>query len=205
MIWKHACLAALLLLSGVSGCGTGKAGNGTPHAAFSTTPASGVAPMAVTCDASASFDADGSVLSYFWDFGDGQTGTGITLTHTYTSPGNYTVTLTVTDNQGSTATATRNIVVTNSPTAAVTVSWAPNRESAVNGPGGGYRVYYGTAPNIDIAGADMAVVPYLSGPSAPTTITLVLPSGTYYFKVVAYSTLNSGGSKPSQEVSFTTP
>jgi PKD repeat protein len=50
-----------------------------------------------------SYDSDGSIVSYYWNFGDGNTGTGATPTHTYTSIGTYTVTLTVTDNDGATA------------------------------------------------------------------------------------------------------
>lgn len=51
-------------------------------------------------DASGSFDPDGTIVSYVWDFGDGVTGIGEILVHTYESPGEYTVTLTVTDNAG---------------------------------------------------------------------------------------------------------
>lgn len=51
-------------------------------------------------DASSSFDPDGTIQSYVWDFGDGITGVGAIVVHTYESPGEYTVTLTVTDNAG---------------------------------------------------------------------------------------------------------
>lgn len=51
-------------------------------------------------DASGSYDPDGAIVSYVWDFGDGVTGVGAVLVHTYQSPGEYTVTLTVTDNAG---------------------------------------------------------------------------------------------------------
>ncbi len=39
-------------------------------------------------------------LTYFWDFGDGSTGSGKVVEHTYSAAGNYTVTLTVTDDDG---------------------------------------------------------------------------------------------------------
>jgi len=51
-------------------------------------------------DGSASKDADGQVLSYNWDFGDGSTGTGATPAHEYAAPGEYLVSLTVTDDEG---------------------------------------------------------------------------------------------------------
>jgi chitodextrinase len=51
-------------------------------------------------DASGSFDPDGTIVSYVWDFGDGITGVGAVVVHTYETPGEYTVTLTVTDNAG---------------------------------------------------------------------------------------------------------
>jgi PKD repeat protein len=51
-----------------------------------------------TFDGSESFDHEGSIVQYSWDFGDGTTAEGITVTHTYETPGAYLVCLTVTDN-----------------------------------------------------------------------------------------------------------
>ena len=53
-----------------------------------------------------STDADGTISSYAWDFGDGSTGTGKTTQHAYDAAGHYTVTLTVTDNSGTTTAST---------------------------------------------------------------------------------------------------
>jgi chitodextrinase len=60
----------------------------------------------ITFDGSASFDPDGTIVSYQWDFGDGATGTGATSTHAYATAGVYDVTLTVTDDGDATDTAT---------------------------------------------------------------------------------------------------
>ncbi|MEM3401250.1 MAG: PKD domain-containing protein [Nitrososphaerota archaeon] len=53
----------------------------------------------VVLDASASTDNIG-IVSYEWDFGDGEKGTGVKVTHTYEKAGTYTVTLTVKDKAG---------------------------------------------------------------------------------------------------------
>jgi PKD repeat protein len=86
--------------------------NQPPSASFSATPTSGVAPLTVNFDASGSYDPDGSIVSYTWNFGDGATNTGSTVSHTYTSGNIYLVSLTVTDNDGAMDTGTRRILVT---------------------------------------------------------------------------------------------
>jgi PKD repeat protein len=53
-------------------------------------------------DGSNSSDSDGSVASYAWDFGGGDTDTGVTATRTFTA-GTHTISLTVTDNLGLTS------------------------------------------------------------------------------------------------------
>lgn len=58
-----------------------------------------------------SYDPDGWIVSYDWDFGDGSVATGASATHTYAVAGYHTVTLTVTDNDGFTDT-TQEIVET---------------------------------------------------------------------------------------------
>jgi len=106
-----ACAAACTALV-VAGCAPPTTGANTPPtASFTATPTSGVAPLTVGVDASASFDTGGSVATYAWDFGDGGSGTGVTSTHEYTADGTFTITLTVTDNGGLTATTTRTVTV----------------------------------------------------------------------------------------------
>ena len=67
----------------------------------------GIANTPMTFDGTGSFDPDGSVTSYQWDFGDGEAAaSGATVVHVYTGEGTYNATLLVTDNQGDTALAT---------------------------------------------------------------------------------------------------
>jgi PKD repeat protein/DNA-binding transcriptional ArsR family regulator len=48
-----------------------------------------------------SFDPDGLIISYQWDFGDENSTTGVNVSHIFSSSGNYTITLTVLDNSNS--------------------------------------------------------------------------------------------------------
>ena len=85
--------------------------SGYPVASFSFSPTSGNAPLTVTFDASSSYDSDGSIVGYSWNFGDGATGSGRVTSHTYTANGTFTIRLTVTDNEGKTGSATKSIPV----------------------------------------------------------------------------------------------
>jgi len=58
------------------------------------------ANYSVDLDGSASYDPDGTLVSYGWSFGDNTTDTGVSVSHTYTAVGIYIVNLTVTDNSG---------------------------------------------------------------------------------------------------------
>ncbi len=59
----------------------------------------------------ASTDADGSIASRAWTFGDGSTSSAQNPVKTYSAAGSYTVGLTVTDNQGATHSTTRTVTV----------------------------------------------------------------------------------------------
>ena len=93
LIWS---LLSLLVVACGPGSGEFIKVNEAPVAQFSTH----ITDLLVNFDASASSDPDGSILTYFWDFGDGSSGETKQITHTYQDTGRYTVILTVTDDGG---------------------------------------------------------------------------------------------------------
>ncbi len=87
----------------------GQTGNARPIASFTSQAVTGT--TTVNFDASSSTDPDGTIVSYDWDFGDGNTGTGIAPSHTYTGPGSFNVRLTVTDDRGGTGATVQAVTV----------------------------------------------------------------------------------------------
>lgn len=81
--------------------------NAKPKAAFSSST-NGVTAAFDGADTS---DADGSIASYAWDYGDGSTGSGVSPSHQYVGTGTYIVKLTVTDNLGASDSVTHAVTV----------------------------------------------------------------------------------------------
>ncbi len=103
--------------------------NAAPTASFTTTPATGSAPLTVQFNAAASSDPDGTIASYTWSFGDGNNGSGVTTLHTYNSAGTYVAILTVADDDGATASTTHSIEVTAPGNAVPMASFTATPES----------------------------------------------------------------------------
>jgi len=101
-----------------------------PVASFTSTPSSAPTGTAVNFNGTASYDLDGTVVSYSWDFGDQTTGTGSLVTHSYTYAKTYTVTLTVTDNGGVTGSTSSQLIITDRPPV---VSFTPSPTIANTG------------------------------------------------------------------------
>lgn len=98
------CLACLVVLSALFLTGCFRL-NVPPTAIFTCNPLSGHSPLTVQFDASLSYDPDGEIIGYKWDFGNGETADHhyqntassqyvTNVTHT------YVVTLTVVDDDG---------------------------------------------------------------------------------------------------------
>mgnify|MGYP001059971866 CR=1 FL=1 len=87
-----------------------------PVADFTFSPTWPKVGETVSFDASASIPNGGTIVSYFWDFGDGQNTTGDITTHAYLTYGNFTAALTITDSEGLTDTTFKEVKVREYPT-----------------------------------------------------------------------------------------
>lgn len=97
-------------------------------------PYSGIINQNITFDASGSYDSDGIILKYTWDFGDGTKNNDIKTTHIYTTEGTYTITLLVVDNDGLTDETT-------------TTAHIFDNDSDEDGWGDNEEIKYGSDPN----------------------------------------------------------
>ncbi|MEE8566124.1 MAG: PKD domain-containing protein, partial [Candidatus Bipolaricaulota bacterium] len=85
--------------------------NQAPIASFVYGPSEPEINEIVDFDASGSYDPDGSIEEYEWDFGDSSTGIGQKPAHSYSDNNTYTATLTVTDDDGATDSTSKNVTV----------------------------------------------------------------------------------------------
>jgi PKD repeat protein len=172
-----------------------------PVAAFSCTPLTGTAPVAVTCTDSSS----NSPSAWNWSFGDSGTSTVQNPGHTYVAAGTYTVALTATNSGGSnTATKTGYVTVT-----AATGSVTP---TSVN-PGQAITVTDSINPGVTANGAMVVFwlddsagnllgriavtnVAFVAGQAKTVTGTFTIPSsaaaGSYTVSATVYQDSTSG-------------
>jgi hypothetical protein len=86
-------------------------GNQPPVADFNYTPRTPRVGQPVTFDSSYSYDPDGDIVSYKWDFGDETAGNGMIIDHVYSRSGSFSVSLTVTDRENAVDTLIKTIEV----------------------------------------------------------------------------------------------
>jgi PKD repeat protein len=144
--------------------------NTLPHASF-TVACTG---LACSFDGSGSTDANGTVATYAWSFGDGSAGSGKTISHTYARAGGYTVTLTVTDNAGATNSASTVVSPISLTARGYTANGLEKAALSWTGPSGS------TSFDVYRNSTKLATVP-------TTTYTDTIGSlpGTYHYKVCA--------------------
>ncbi len=93
------------LTKGYNSGRVGGPANLPPTLTASATPNSGMPPLTVQFAATAD-DADGVVVAYFWDFGDGVTSVERNPSHVYAAPGSFVARCMVRDNRGAEASQT---------------------------------------------------------------------------------------------------
>lgn len=175
--------------------------NQPPVVTASATPLQGSAPHAVNFSASAA-DPDGSIASYNWNFGDGQTSTQISPSHTYQSAGTFVAQLTVTDNGGATASASVTISAT-LPASSNIVLYAAEASVKVGNwqvvadatAAGGSRLFN---PDSGIA----KVVTPVANPSTYFEMTFTAQAGTAYHFWMRGKALNNSPYNDSVHVQF---
>ncbi len=120
-----------------------------PPTAVISGPSQGMVGETLSFRGKALIEGRGSIVSYDWDFGDGNTGKGATIDHVYDMPGDYQVSLTVTADSGLTGRAVHAVHISspapvNQPPTAVisgpsqgmvgeTLSFSGDRSSDVDG------------------------------------------------------------------------
>jgi thermitase len=131
------------------------------------------------------------VVSYAWNFGDGTAGAGAICAHTYNQAGNFTATLTVTDDAGAQAAAAVQITVAdpnvvNAPSGlaanvsgkVVTLRWKDNASNETG-------LYIERALKSGRGAGVYARVAVL--PAGATVYSETVVSGSYYYRVQAFS------------------
>lgn len=134
-----------------------------PKAALTVSTITGASPLIVSFSGVTSTDADGTIVSYVWNFGNGTTATGPTASCTYASVGSYLATLTVTDNDGLSSSANVTIQVDRSPAGDVDVA--------------SYNLGKSTTPAGTAAVAVVQLATRLGLPAAGATVTIQWSGG----------------------------
>lgn len=130
----------------------------------------------ISCNALSSYDIDGNITLYSWDFGDGTNVTGIIVNHSYSQYGTYYVTLTVTDDDG------RQDSVTN----IISVLDFILPEITDNTPSVGYTgdSFTFNATITDNDQVSIANVEYWYGAGAHSNVSMMNIAGNYWTKII---------------------
>jgi PKD repeat protein len=169
------------------------AGGGTANQAPVARVSASTAALTATVSGSASTDADGTIASYAWTFGDGATASGVSASHAYASAGTYTVTLTVRDNTGATGSASTPVTVTNTAPAALATDTFTRTVSGGWGSAttGGAWTIAGSATNLSVTGGRGAIsIP--AGSTRSATLGAVSTSSTDLSVTTSFDAIPTG-------------
>jgi len=117
-------LLGLILLAAFSLTGCLLKSPSGPQALFTASPIEQVIPFTANFDGTLSFNPNGKIVSYQWNFGDGGAGSGPITAHTYEEDGVYVARLTVIDERGLSSTSSLTVHALNPPPNA-TFSYSP--------------------------------------------------------------------------------
>lgn len=135
-------------------------------------PYEGFVNSEITFNGSLSYDPDGSIVSWDWDFGDGSTGEGEMTKHYYSTAGMYTVILTVIDDKGATNDSEISVLVIQ-----------PNRPPAkpkINGPTSGIKNIDYTYTVVSTDDDNDSIKYIIDWGDGDTDESEFLPNGTIY-------------------------
>jgi parallel beta-helix repeat protein len=135
-----------------------------------------VAGKTISFNASNSYDRDGSIQSYEWEFGDGGNGTGEIVNHTYSQNGTYKINLTVNDNEGKNDTFEKYIFLGND-TNAPEILFVSNTPNTL---GYGFNVTITANITDDFSGVKEAIVNVSYPDNCTNNFTMILTNGSVY-------------------------
>ena len=178
--------------------------NQPPVAMVTAAPLSGIVPLAVSFSGANSYDPDGSIAGYSWNFGDGATSVLQNPAHTYNTVGQFNAKLTVTDNKSASASSSVTINVTADPDTlaqprivsltnlgnTITLTWADNSNNET-----GFYIERGIRFKGSVTYSRVGTVD-----ANVTTFSETLANGTYYYQVQAFSSLTGRVSAYSSSV-----
>lgn len=167
--------------------------NQIPIASFSFTPQSPLIGQEIIFNASSSTDSDGTITSYFWDFGDNSSSSGsqATAAHSYSTSSDFLVNLTVIDNNSATsgATTTINITAPEIPSLTVVINeiaWMGT--SATNSSDEWMELYNNTTSTINLLNWTLKTA--TGTPSITFATATISANGFYLLERTASNTTN---------------
>ncbi len=181
--WSSSVTATLTISNGTIA-------NQAPVAVAHASPTSGSAPLIVNFSALDSYDPDGYITSYTWNFGDGTSSSTAALSHKYLQDGHYNAVLTVKDDDGETSSDSILITVLSQDAKVTTSNLAPTAivsASTTSGAAAPLTISFSGLPSYD---RDGKIVSYLwdfgDGTKSykPTPIHTYSVPGTYTAKLI---------------------
>ena len=128
-----------------------------PPLPFITIQVSSVENNELLFDGSYSEDNIG-IVSYVWNFGDGNTTNGMTVTHAYSTYGNFTGALTITDEAGNTATTSFWVKIPITTTSTPTTTPTPTSTPVIQTPKPTVTVMPSTQPSPTVPGFAVSTI-----------------------------------------------